>query len=243
VQEEIRRRENDVANGFRQRAEQVNALEPIAQAIAPYQQKLALRGVHPASAVKQLLAVQDLLDHDPIAGIAHVARSYGVDLRQFSAALEQSQQPRNPEIEAVRNEVAQVTQFLQQHAQAAQQQEFGRINSEVEAFRADAAHPYFEHVRPAMAQLMQNGLAATLQEAYDHCCWTNPEIRNRILEEQKRVEQSARQRTEREAVDRARRASVSVNGARPRGNGAMPGSTGKSIRAILEGAFSDAASR
>jgi hypothetical protein len=237
IQDEVLKRESDVARGFQQRAEQINALEPIAQAVAPYAQKFNLRGVSPAAAVQQLLAVQDLLERNPIEGIAHVARSYGVDLRQFAAAFEQAQQPQDPQVQAVSARVERMEGFLRQQNQAVQQAEFSRISSEVETFRADtAAHPYFDAVRPAMAQLMANNMAMTLQDAYDHACWAIPEVRSRILDDQKRAENTTRAKAERETTERARRAAVSVSSA-PTSGRTTRGKEGKSIRDDLEAAF------
>jgi hypothetical protein len=237
IQQEVAKRESDVVRGFQQRAEQINALEPIAQAIAPYAQKHALRGVSTAAAVQQLLAVQDLLERDPIEGIAYVARSYGVDLRQFATAFETAKQPQDPQLQAVSTRIEQMEGFLRHQTEAAQQAEMSRINSEIETFRADtAAHPYFDAVRPAMAQLMGNNMAMTLQDAYDHACWAIPEVRSRILDDRKRTEQVGRAKVEREAAERARRAAVSVSSA-PSSGRAVRGKEGKSIRDDLEAAF------
>jgi hypothetical protein len=238
VQDEVLRRESDVARGFQQRAEQINHLEPIAQAVAPYAQKFALRGASPAAAVQQLLAVQDLLERDPIEGVAHVARSYGVDLRQFAAAVAQAQQPQDPQVQAVASRLERMESLVRQQSQAAEQAEMTRIGSEIEAFRADAAaHPYFEAVRPAMAQLMANNIALTLQDAYDHACWAIPQVRSRILDDQKRAEQVQRGKVDREAAERARRAAVSVSSAPSSGRGGNKTAIGKSIRDDLEAAF------
>jgi hypothetical protein len=178
-----------------------------------------------------------MLERDPIEGIAYVARSYGVDLRQFATAFQQAQQPQDPQLQAVSTRIEQMEGFLRQQTQAAQQAEMSRINSEIETFRADtAAHPYFDAVRPAMAQLMANNMAMTLQDAYDHACWAIPEVRSRILDDQKRTEQTGRAKVEREAAERARRAAVSVSSA-PSSGRAVRGREGKSIRDDLEAAF------
>lgn len=242
VQDEVLKRESDVARGFQQRAEQINSLEPIAQVVAPHAQKFALRGVHPAQVVQQLLAVQDLLERDPLEGVAYVARSYGVDLRQFAAALQQSAQPQNPEVQAANSRIDRMEQFLQQTQAAAQQAEMARITSEIEAFKSDGNHPYFDAVRPAMAQLMQSNIAMTLQDAYDHATWALPEVRARLLEDQRRAEQSQRAAAEKQAAERARRAAVSVSSAPTSGKGGPP-TKERSVREELEAQLERAASR
>jgi hypothetical protein len=247
LREAVMKREAEMSRGAEQWAQQRNALEPIAQAVAPYAQKYALRGQHPAMAVQQLLAVQDLLERDPVEGIAYVARSYGVDLRQYAAAYDQatrSQQPQDPQVRQLSEQLAQVQGYLQQQANGQQQQEMSRIQHEIMAFESDAAaHPYFAAVRPAMAQLMQTGVSASLQDAYDHACWAIPEIRARLLQEQRRAESTQRSKSERDAAERARRAGVSVSGAPSTTNGAVRKQDSGSVRDTLNQVYEAVVSR
>jgi len=245
IQNEIVRRENDVNTAFTQRAQQFNAVQPLVQAVAPYADKFALRGQHPAVAVQQLLAVQDLLERDPMQGVAHVARAYNVDLRNFAAAYSQVQKPQDPQVQALANEVAQMKNERAQQQRYVEQQEMSRITGEVEAFSADkGTHPYFDAVRPAMAQLMAQGICNDLQAAYDHACWAIPEVRERILNDQKRAEATARQKAERDAAERARRAGVSVRST-PGAivNGSQRGPDPSKLRELIEWNWDRAASR
>lgn len=226
IQEEVDRRERDVSRAFQQRAEQTNVLEPIAEAIRPYQQKLALRGTNAAAAVGQLLAVQDILERDPINGVAYVARQYGVDLRQFSAAFQQSQQPQDPAVRELAQRVAQQDQTIQSWQRAAEAQQQAVITDEVQRFAADTRnYPYFEHVRPRMAELMATGGATTLAQAYRLACADNDQISAAMAHAARSAELAQRQASEKQAADRARRAAVSVRGA-PYGGGGG-GSTAK----------------
>lgn len=244
IQEEVDRRERDVQRAFRERAEQTNVLEPLAQAIQPYSQKLALRGVHPAAAVQQLLAVQDLLESNPIEGIAHVARAYGVDLRQYATAFAQAQQPVDPNVAAANDRIGKLESMLTSWQQGAQQQEQARINAEVQAFAADSrSHPYFEHVRMRMADLMGKGAADTLAQAYKIACAENEDITRAMSQSSRQAEQAARRRAEAQTADRARRAAVSVHGS-PYGGGQAPRS-GKplSVRDAIASAMEQVAER
>lgn len=238
IQEEVDRRERDVQRAFQQRAEQANVLEPLAQAISPYANKLALKGVNPAAAVQQLLAYQDLLESDPIAGIAHVARVYGVDLRQFATAFTQAQQPQDPAVRELAERVARQDQLLRQWQQGAEAQEQSRINDEVQSFAADTTrYPYFEHVRPRMAELMATGAAGTLAQAYRLACADDERISAAIRQNEAAAERAARSSQEREAAARARRAAVSVTGVpggpAPEGRGSNA-TVRDAVRAALE---------
>jgi hypothetical protein len=189
------------------------------------------------------------LERDPIEGVAYVARSYGVDLRQFAAALAQAQQSQNPEVQAVNARLERMEAEIRQrqHAERAAEgariaADEARITSEIEAFRADTtAHPYFDAVHQEMVRLFKGGIVDSLQDAYDRACWSIPDIRARILTDQKRAEQTQRSKAERDASERARRAAVSVNSAPVSGRGAPKG-PGKSIREDLEAAFERVAS-
>lgn len=232
------RRERDVQRAFQQRAEQANVLEPLAQAISPYSSSLALKGVNPATAVTQLLAVQDLLDRDPIAGVAHVARVYGVDLRQFATAFSQAQQPQDPMVRDLAERVARQDQMLRQWQQGAEAQEQSRINDEVQRFAADVSnYPYFEHVRPKMADFMASGAAGSLAEAYRMACAVDDRVSAAIRQNELAAERAARNSHEREAAVRARRAAVSVTGTP---GGMAPDTRGKNdtvrnaVRSALE---------
>jgi hypothetical protein len=141
-------------------------------------------------------------------------------------------------------QLAQVQGYLQQQANGQQQQEMSRIQQEIMAFESDAAaHPYFAAVRPAMAQLMQTGVSASLQDAYDHACWAIPEIRARLLQEQRRVEITQRSKSERDAAERARRAGVSVSGAPSTTNGAVRKRDSGSVRDTLNQVYDAVVSR
>lgn len=230
IQEEVDRREREVQRAFQQRAEQANVLEPLAQAISPYSNKLALKGVNPAAAVQQLLAVQDLLDSDPIAGVAHVARVYGVDLRQFATAFTQAQQPQDPLVRELTERVTRQEQMIRQWQQGAEAQEQSRINDEVQRFAADtSSYPYFEHVRPRMADFMATGAASSLAEAYRMACAVDDRVSAAIRQNELASERAARSTQEREAAARARRAGVSVTGV-PGGMGSEPRGKADTVR-------------
>ena len=85
-------------------------------------------------------------------------------------------------------------------------------------------------------------MAMTLQEAYDHACWAIPDIRSRLLDDQKRAEQRERGRVEKDAAERARRAGVSVASA-PTSGRAAKRNEGKSVRDDIEAALEAVASR
>jgi hypothetical protein len=109
---------------------------------------------------------------------------------------------------------------LEQRLTAPQQQQFSplppsteenTIMAEIEAFRADPAHPHFEAVHQRMGQLLETGAATDLESAYHAAVAMDPALRSTVAVQ-------APQRTQEEKTAAARRASASVTGS--------PGPTG-----------------
>jgi hypothetical protein len=79
---------------------------------------------------------------------------------------------------------ADIAQLVRQELQPLlgqfEQQRTNQVLSQIEAFRADPAHPYFNDVAPQMEQLLKAGAAKDLNEAYDQAIWANPTIRAQL---------------------------------------------------------------
>ena len=91
----------------------------------------------------------------------------------------------------------------------------------MQRFAADTTnYPYFEHVRPRMAELMGTGGASTLAQAYRMACADNEQIAEAMAQASRTAELTPRLAREKQAADRARKAAVSVSGAPYVGNGA-----------------------
>ena len=76
----IAKREQEIDHGLRRKSEEVKRYEPLEQIIAPRRAVWAAQGMDEASAIKTLLAAQDLLERDPKQGLEFLARSYGVSI-------------------------------------------------------------------------------------------------------------------------------------------------------------------
>jgi hypothetical protein len=227
IQKEILKRETDVERGFRERAQKEKAFEPLEQLIAPRRALWAAQGMDEVSAIKTLLAAQDLLERDPRQGLEFLARSYGVSLNTAQPQGQPQQaQPAtdsHPEIAALKQQL----QTLQAQVQTAQT---APIVSQIEAFQNDPANLYFENVRDDMAVLLNNGKASDLKEAYEMACWMRPDIRP-LLQTPQVVSDPAK-------VQRARSAGVSVTGspAQPR---LVPSNPNSSIEDDIRAALAE----
>lgn len=229
VQQAVAKREQEIDHGLRRKSEEVKRYEPLEQLIAPRRALWAAQGMDEASAIKTLLAAQDLLERDPKQGLEFLARSYGVNLNtaQPQGQPYQAQPARDshPEIAALKQQL----QVLQSQVQTAQT---APIVSQIDAFQNDPANLYFENVRDDMAVLLHNGKASDLKEAYDMACWMRPDIRPFL-----QTAQAPAVTTQGKATQ-ARRAAVSVTGSP--GQTRVPKSNG-SIEDDIRAAFEEVA--
>lgn len=229
VQQAVAKREQEIDHGLRRKSEEVKRYEPLEQLIAPRRAVWAAQGMDEASAIKTLLAAQDLLERDPKQGLEFLARSYGVNLNtaQPQGQPYQAQPARDshPEIAALKQQL----QVLQSQVQTAQT---APIVSQIDAFQNDPANLYFENVRDDMAVLLHNGKASDLKEAYDMACWMRPDIRPFL-----QTAQAPAVTTQGKATQ-ARRAAVSVTGSP--GQTRVPKSNG-SIEDDIRAAFEEVA--
>jgi len=204
VQQAVAKREQEIDHGLRRKSEEVKRYEPLEQIIAPRRAIWAAQGMDEASAIRTLLAAQDLLEKDAVQGIQFLAKSYQIDLSRLAQPQGQPYQAQpapdsHPEIAHLKQQL----QTLQAQVQTAQT---APLVSQIEAFQNDPANLYFENVRDDMAVLLNNGKASDLKEAYDMACWMRPDIRPFLQTAQ------APAASMQDKAAQARRAAVSVTG-------------------------------
>jgi hypothetical protein len=201
----IAKREQEIDHGLRRKSEEVKRYEPLEQIIAPRRAVWAAQGMDEASAIKTLLAAQDLLERDPKQGLEFLARSYGVSIPSLSAQPQGQPQQAQPTPDS-HPEIASLKQQLQSLQAQVQTAQSAPLLSQIEAFQNDPANLYFENVRDDMAVLLNNGKAVDLKEAYEMACWMRPDIRP-LLQTPQAPAVAVQDR-----AAQARRAAVSVTG-------------------------------
>lgn len=234
VQKELLRNVEDMNKGkqtWETKAESFNRLDKV---IAPHRQRLALQGISEDQYVGTLFAAEQALAQNPYQAIAQLAKNYGVDLTRFSQPNTQQPQPGQPQgqpqqVPPIVQQLVQQVQTLQQNLTQRDQAETDSRRtatlSEIDRFRTDPAHLYFENVKPELVAIVRNGdlsgdkrpIQERLKEAYEQACWANAQVRPLILaeaEKKRAAELKAK-------VSDARNAAVSVTG--------VPGS-GQSVR-------------
>ena len=151
---------------------------------------------------------------------AHLAQSYGVDLSPPADGEEPL--PLDPNVQALQQQVAQLTQQLQGNQQAAYQSRETEISSDIEAFKSakgedgSLAHPYFDEVEPDMARLaqfeIQSGRQPTVADLYATAVLINPEVKAKVESAERAAAEKKLKAEQAEKVKKAERANGSIAG-------------------------------
>lgn len=254
VKQYIAQREQDVHRYISQVGQQVKQFEPLRNVLEQNRQTFERNGTNYVEGISALIQAQNVLDQNPINGIANLAQIYGVDLRAVVQQMYGGQDmglPPDPEVAQLKNELAQLRreqeyaksqETARQRAIAEQQAEQQRMSfsQRIEQFAKDK--PDFDEAAPeilANIQAIQQtspGLSPdeVLQQAYDRAIWANPKTREAKLkaEETRRLQEAAKQ------AEQAKRASsINVRSA------PKPSAPGEDLDADLRSIFRKAQSR
>lgn len=210
AKEFIAQREADYNKGVQRMSQAAGFGNEIASEFMPYSGLLNALGATPVSAVKYLLsAYSELTTGTPqrkAQVLAQIAADQGIDIR---AIAEHGVPEGNPEVEAMRAELAQLRSHVQSQQQQRNNAELASVNGEIEAFANDPAHEHFEACRQTMVALLQGGQAKSLKDAYEQAVWLVPEVRASLVAQQQAQAQEKRKKE----AEAAKRAGVSVVGA------------------------------
>ena len=163
---------------------------------------------------------------DPIKVIEFLAQQKGIDLKKHYGG---SQAPssaddlefKDPVIEALQQQVTELSGKLnaretneKQHNDRALQDHISSFaNAKDEA--GNPKHPHFERLRLAMKGLLDAGISADLDEAYDRALRIDPDL-SKQLEQDKEAKLKAEWEAARKAdLDKARRNSTHLSGSAP----------------------------
>ena len=213
VQEEVLRRESDFHKGIEQYRTDADYGRNLKSVFAPYQQDFASLGVNETQAVSSLLQTERTLrlgtPEQKLAIFQSMASSYGVpvealvsddgDVRQTAMLNAQ-----------LTSRLNQLEQQLHGFTTAQQSQVQAQATDSITKFASDPANKWFSDVREDMGRLLEGGIAADLQDAYDKACNMRPDIRAAIAAQQQREADEKRQKEAQQRVIQAKK-SASVN--------------------------------
>jgi len=224
-----------------QREEQMRAgIEPIRakaefadrmnEAIAPYMDTIRGLGIEAPQAVRALMEADNILRNsspqDKLNYFHSLARSYGIDLAGQGSPAPQASV--DPNFVALQNELIKIRGEVTGWKQAQEEQANAVLLSEVSQFAAKAEH--FEAARPTMIQLLQSGVATTLEDAYNKALRLDEELFAQQQQAQQAKALAERKASADRAAKAARAAAVSVRGSTP---GAPTGTKASDRRSLL----------
>jgi hypothetical protein len=157
VREAVIKREQDVSNGFRQYAERFRDLEPVRQMMEPRRQSFQRFGIKSdAEAINHLLSFSDAYQRDPAGLIRHLVQSAGLTpVHVFGQGGGMSQQ--------------QLEGYVRERIMA---EDAKRTVAEYE--RKPPEH--YHKVRSTMRDLLWNGQAEGMQDAYNKAIKLHPDL-------------------------------------------------------------------
>jgi hypothetical protein len=201
LQEYISQRDKESHEAITRAGQQIKAFEPIRNVIEQYGHTFQKNGLQPHDGIARMMAVNEMLETNPRAAIAEIAKAYGVNLQGETAPNAEPGDARVAELEAELGKI-------KSHLTAQQRQQFEAENNALAREIADFAKdkPHFESVRKVMAGLMNSGAADTMQEAYERAVYADPTIRQSMLAEEQTKAEAKRKADESERVKAAKKA-------------------------------------
>jgi hypothetical protein len=239
---EIERRENDFHKGIEQYKTGAQTAQEWDRAVQPYMATIQSLGVSPQQAATHLMGVDHQLRYSAmpqkVGMLLQIANSYGVDLQTLANGIQaqageqvwQQQNPVDPRVQQLQQQVNQLTQHLTTTQQQTQKAEHSAIDSEIAAFAADPDHEHFGILQNDMAVLLQNGLAKDLETAYEMAMRQNPQTYQIWLAQQQQ-EWDAQRKAK---VAKAKQAAA--NNVRPNGRASIgqPSNANETMEQTLE---------
>ena len=249
IRKEVLKREGDIERGraqWQSGAERLNRLDAI---LGPRTDQIRMRGMDEAQAIQALFAAQDFLERNPIEGLRHIARTYGVDPRALAApALAGVTAPQQPgtlsgaqppaHLQALARDVETLKGALEQQRQRSDEAHKAGVLSQVEAFAADPANLYFENVRERMGALLRAGAARDVADAYQQASWSDPDVRQALIRQSEAWRQGQVSDAARAKAAQARHASGSITGSPSPGSSPGRGGPAPTLRDELVSAWS-----
>lgn len=177
-------REKQVEKGFSEQGNKIGAYKWADDVFGTRQERLGKLGFKGSrDYVEHLTAIDDALANDPVGTLRALSEAYGVDVNnneQISNSLQK-------QINEIQQSLANQQAFIQAQQTRNANKAFDEfVNAKDEA--GALKHPYWEEVRTDMVPLLQNGISATLEDAYERAIWSNKAVREKIIAAQAKAD-------------------------------------------------------
>ena len=232
-------RESEYKKGVSTYKAEADRAKSYENAIAPYAENLARRGIQPTQYIENLVRAEQILTNAPydqkIQVFQKLAADYGIQLNggQVTQLDPYTQQLMN-QLNMVNQEVSSIKGRFAQEENQRLMGEIERVRSNVEKF------PHFDVVREEMAQLLELGKAQDLETAYKKAVRMNDDVWE--LEQERLLNTAKQQASKAQQVAKAKAAAVSPKSVTPSGRVAEPGDK-KDRRSLISEQLGEAMSR
>lgn len=187
LQKALQRRWEEMNRGVNEAYGKAQFGETMERVLAPYQQTFQKLNVTPDKAISELMGADARLRSGDVAYLSFLADNYGFDrahLAQVFGGQVQVENPINPQVVALEQEVRRLSGMFQDQQNSGQQREQEALNSAITTFAADPKHSHFPSVKGHMSALLQAGHAKDLDDAYEQAIYANPTTRALVIAEQ-----------------------------------------------------------
>ncbi|MCX6010359.1 MAG: hypothetical protein NTW48_10110 [Chloroflexi bacterium] len=215
---------------YKTEAENARVLQ---EAISPFMEDLQANGIHPAAWINNLgRAHQVMVKGSPqqkLDTFVKLSQDYGVDLSPLLGGQQPDQQyiQQSQAYNDLQAKIDNQSKWIENEKNS-------RLQSQIDVVKNDAEKfPHFEAVRGTMAQLLESGLAPTLETAYAKAVRMQDDVWT--VEQQRLVDAAKAEAVKSQHVAKAKAASVSLKSATP--SGIASTSDKKDRRSALESAF------
>ena len=205
----IQEREEQFHKGIEQYKQDAFQGRTLNKALAPHMEYLNQVGVSPDQAISTLIqAEKTLRTADPQTKsqfFIKMAHDYGIDVNNLTNV------PFDPYKYQLEQQLAQQQAQLAQIMQSRQIAEEAQLNQTIEQFAQ--THEYFDDVRETMAELLDKGVATNISDAYEKAIRLNPDVFNRVNQNQINTVKTPDIQRANNAARAAKAAAVQVKGA------------------------------
>jgi len=235
----IVQREQEQADGVAKLKETFESKAAVAdefsEIVRPYEAQMRAEGATPTQAVQSLLNTAQILRTGSAAQkeaiIRQTAQQFGVELS--ATEPDSLDEFVDPDVVALKQQVADLTNFITQQQQTNHAEAERGILSEIQEFaeakdaKGEALRPHYNAVEGDMIPLIasirsaspRKSNAEVLVEAYDRAIYANPDTRKLVLEgEAKAAEAKRREDAKKAATEAKKTRNVKGSGIRPGGS-------------------------
>jgi hypothetical protein len=215
LQEYAYKREEEMRAGIEPLRSKAQFADQMNEAMQPYMQTIQGLGIDAPRAVRALMEADHVLRNSPPdqkrAYLANLARSYGINLGEIDPNSQGG--PIDPNYYALQNELNNIRGEMNNQKQQQEQAENQSLLGEINNFAGKAE--YFEEARPVMIQLLQSGVAGTLEEAYEKAIRLNDDIFSQTQQRSQADAAAQKSLSANRAAKAAKAAAVSVKSSTP----------------------------